>query len=53
MPFAQGDKARSTSGSGLGLSIIRRIVEAHGGGVELRNHPQKGLIAEFYLPLHA
>ena len=53
MPFAQGDKARSTSGSGLGLSIIRRIVEAHGGGVELRNHPQQGLIAEFYLPLHS
>ena len=52
MPFAQGDKARSTSGSGLGLSIIRRIVEAHDGGVELRNHPQQGLIAEFYLPLH-
>ena len=50
MPFAQGDKARNSSGSGLGLAIIRRIVEAHDGEVSLRNHPQQGLVAEFYLP---
>jgi two-component system osmolarity sensor histidine kinase EnvZ len=50
MPFAQGDKARNSSGSGLGLAIIRRIVEAHDGEVTLRNHPQQGLVAEFYLP---
>jgi len=52
MPFAQGNKARSSSGSGLGLAIIRRIVEAHDGEVTLRNHPQQGLIAEFFLPAH-
>ncbi len=50
MPFAQGDKARNSSGSGLGLAIIRRIIEAHNGEVTLRNHPQQGLVAEFYLP---
>lgn len=53
MPFAQGNKARSSSGSGLGLAIIRRIIEAHDGKVTLRNHPQQGLIAEFYLPVYA
>ena len=26
------------------------IVEAHDGEVTLRNHPQQGLVAEFYLP---
>lgn len=50
LPFAQGDKARNSSGSGLGLAIIRRIIEGHNGEVVLRNHPQKGLVAEFYLP---
>lgn len=50
MPFAQGDKARGSSGSGLGLAITRRIIEAHEGQIRLRNHPQGGLIAEFWLP---
>ena len=51
MPFAQGNKARSSLGSGLGLAIIRRIVEAHDGQVQLRNHAESGLIAEFYIPI--
>jgi two-component system osmolarity sensor histidine kinase EnvZ len=51
MPFAQGNKARSSLGSGLGLAIIRRIVEAHDGQVQLRNHTESGLIAEFYIPI--
>lgn len=49
-PFAQGDKARGSTGSGLGLAITRRIIDAHDGNVTLRNHPQGGLVAEFWLP---
>lgn len=49
-PFAQGDKARGSLGSGLGLAIIKRIVEMHGGKVELKNHPQGGLIASVLIP---
>jgi len=41
------------SGSGLGLSIIRRIAELHGGTLELmENTGAKGLTAELRLPLH-
>ncbi len=50
MPFTQGDKARGSLGSGLGLAITRRIIKAHHGDISLRNHPEKGLIAEFWLP---
>jgi two-component system sensor histidine kinase QseC len=39
------------TGSGLGLSITRRIVELHGGRLELRDNAGKGLIAELQLPL--
>lgn len=52
MPFKQGDKARGSLGSGLGLAITRKIINMHFGGITLRNHPEGGLIAEFWLPVH-
>ncbi|MBU2978308.1 two-component system sensor histidine kinase EnvZ [Alteromonas sp. C1M14] len=51
MPFKQGDKARGSIGSGLGLAITRKIINMHYGGISLRNHPEGGLVAEFWLPL--
>ncbi len=50
-PFARGDKARGGKGSGLGLAIVSRIVEMHGGKIQLENHPEGGLEATFTLPL--
>jgi PAS domain S-box-containing protein len=47
--FYQGATARRT-GVGLGLSIVRGIVEAHGGRVSARSRPGAGSTFVFTLP---
>ncbi len=37
-------------GSGLGLSIVRRIVEEHGGSIEVGNRPEGGASIHVRLP---
>jgi signal transduction histidine kinase len=37
-------------GAGLGLSIVRSVVAAHGGRVTARPRPGGGLIVEVFLP---
>ena len=46
-PFATSKPA----GTGLGLAISRRIVEAHGGRIEVKNRSVGGAEANVYLPL--
>jgi len=41
----------NAKGTGLGLSISRNVIRAHGGEIELRNHPQGGLEVRVQLPL--
>jgi two-component system, NtrC family, nitrogen regulation sensor histidine kinase GlnL len=38
-------------GTGLGLAISRRIVEAHGGRIEVRNRAGAGAEASIYIPM--
>jgi signal transduction histidine kinase/integral membrane sensor domain MASE1 len=38
------------SGMGMGLSIVRTIVQAHGGLIHAANHPGRGAVFEILLP---
>jgi signal transduction histidine kinase len=44
-------RARSTGGSGLGLTIARRLVEAHGGRIWAESEPGRGATISFTIPL--
>lgn len=50
-PFFRIDPSRSrkTGGYGLGLSICKRIIEAHGGAIHIENNPGRG--ASFILTI--
>jgi NtrC-family two-component system sensor histidine kinase KinB len=51
-PFVQVPNA-SAGGAGLGLSISRRIVQAHGGQITVRSEPGQGTTFTFTLPVAA
>lgn len=50
--FYRVDKSRSkaTGGTGIGLAIVKRIVEAHGGKVNAESTVGKGSTFSIYLP---
>jgi signal transduction histidine kinase len=53
-PFVRGDDARNmdeTAGFGLGLSIARAVVLAHGGTLSLLDRQPHGLIVRIELPV--
>lgn len=48
--FKRGTASGTTVGSGLGLSIVRRVVEAHRGELRLMDRAGSGLVVEIDLP---
>ena len=49
-PFWRGDPSRSGAGSGLGLALAKRIVEALGGDIRVESAPRSGSRFEVVLP---
>ncbi len=47
----RGDKSRSERGLGLGLSLVKAIVQAHHGRVEVTSEPGRGSSVTVLLPL--
>lgn len=46
----RGDKSRSQRGLGLGLSLVKAVVQAHHGRIEVSSHPGQGALFILYLP---
>lgn len=40
--FYQGDRSRATEGNGLGLALVKRIIELSEGSIEVENDMKKG-----------
>jgi signal transduction histidine kinase len=49
-PFWRGDAARTTPGSGLGLALAKRIVEALGGEIDVETGTNRGARFRVQLP---
>ena len=47
----RGDKSRSARGLGLGLSLVKAVIQAHGGRVEVASQPGAGSRFTVYLPM--
>jgi heavy metal sensor kinase len=49
--FYRCDQSRSEGGSGLGLSLAKAIVEAHGGNIRVTSQPRQGSTFTITLPI--
>ena len=52
-PFfrAEASRSRVTGGLGLGLMLVRQIIEAHGGHIQAKNREGGGLAVSMWLPM--
>ena len=48
----RGQAARGAPGSGLGLALVKTILERHGGRTGLRSRPEQGTVVTLHFPAH-
>lgn len=49
---ADAGRTRSTGGLGVGLSVVKEIVDQHGGWVRVDGRPNEGACFTMYIPLY-
>ncbi len=50
--FQQLNSKEAYKGTGIGLSIVKKIVEIHGGEIQVQSEPNKGVHFQFYFPVN-
>lgn len=50
-PFFRGDSSRSTEGAGLGLTLVKKIIENHHGTISVKSQVNKGTNVIISLPI--
>jgi len=51
--FYRAESASATAGTGLGMSIVKEIIDIHGGRIEIESAPGAGTAVTLWLPLAA
>ena len=49
--FYKADKSHSEEGNGLGLSLVKRIIELHKGSIEIKSKVGLGTVVIVKLPI--
>jgi signal transduction histidine kinase len=49
--FYRAENASGVSGTGLGMSIVKEIMDIHGGRIEIESAPGRGTAVTLWLPL--
>jgi len=48
----RGENARDLPGSGLGLALVKRIIDLHGGSITVHSRPDQGTMVRVELPVN-
>ncbi len=51
--FYRAETTSGVAGTGLGMSIVKEIMDIHGGRIEIASAPGRGTAVTLWLPLAA